>query len=85
MAKAKLDTTDYEELKKIGIPVTRVVFHDTVTSRTPGHAPETALYLEHPKKSRVAKMWYTPHGLLTEQAEGYKMIPLANVKDTDLA
>ena len=91
MAKAKQETIDpvneklVNKIKEEGISLTSVIFHDTVTSRTSDHLPEFAMYADHPKKSRKAKLWYHPIGLLIHQDEGYKIVPLANVKDTNLA
>lgn len=73
-----------EHLKRIGLPIKRAVFHDTVQSRTKDNMPNFAYYNEHQKKDRKAKMWYTHIGLLMEQEDGHKIIPLANVKETDL-
>lgn len=46
--------------------------------------PEYAFYTpeDNLKKERAAKMWFTPHGLVTEQKGHYKIIPLANIVDT---
>lgn len=60
------------------------VFHRAVRSHM--GEPETAFYNPEPnmKPSRVANMWYTPHGLVCEQKGKYKIIPLANVSDTNI-
>lgn len=75
-----------ESLKMTGIPVKAAFFHRTVLSMSvAGGTPEHALYDGGTdKKSRLAKMWYTPSGLLIEQKGLYKMVPLANVSDTNL-
>jgi hypothetical protein len=83
-----------ETLKKVkaliemGIPVKFALFRRTVRSNV--GTPESAFYaretdpkLPNPQPSRIAEMWYTPHGLVTLQAGGiYKVIPLANLVDT---
>ncbi len=69
------------EMKVAGIPLQMVVFNKTV--RTAGGEPETALFhASAVKATRLAKLWYTPHGVLIEQAGVYKIIPLAAVNDT---
>ena len=69
-----------------GIPVKRVVFHDTVLSYGDGSqgTPEFAFYATNAKPSRTAIMWYHALGLLLEQKGKYKIVPLANVKEVDL-
>lgn len=71
-----------QALIDIGIPLRKVVFGRTVVSIT--GEPEFAFYSPEPnlRPSRVAKLWYTPHGIVCEQAGSYKIIPLANVLDT---
>ena len=75
-----------EALLQHGIPLSKVVFHDTVLSY--GHnksgEPENALYDHGSKPSRTAKLWYTPHGIVVKQKENYKIIPLAAIKDNDV-
>lgn len=80
-----------ETLKENGIPIKCATFHKTINSIVDG-TPEYQYY--HPggtnKKSRTARMWYTPTGLLIEQSGSldqtlrHKLIPLANVSDTEL-
>ncbi len=74
------------ELIDAGIPLKRVVFHDTVLSLggKQGGEPENALYSSGSKPSRTAEMWYTPHGVVVKQRENYKIIPLAAIKDNDV-
>lgn len=71
-----------QALIEIGIPLKKVVFSRTVMSFE--NQPEFALFTPEPnlKASRIAKMWYTPHGVVCEQKGLYKIIPLANVLDT---
>ncbi len=72
----KLQT--WEMLKNAAIPVKEAVFHRTVKSWN--GEPETAFYATGGKPSRTATMWYSPYGLLCEQAKGKSIIiPLANV------
>lgn len=75
-----------QDLIENGIPVRKAVFHRTVIFDYAGGTPETAFYCESwskdMKKNKIAKMWYTPHGLVCEQAGLFKIIPLANVSDT---
>jgi hypothetical protein len=83
---APLALNQIEYLKNTGIPISLCVFHRTILSAL--NEPETALYSHGTsKKSRLAKMWYTPNGLLVEQKDKldniiHKLIPLANVSDT---
>lgn len=75
-------------LKSMGIPLRKAVFHRTVVSLI-GGSPENAFYddrnqVKKAQKSRQALMWYTPNGLLVEQVGKHKLIPLANVSDTDV-
>lgn len=78
-----------EMLISIGIPLQMVVFHKAVLSYGDGAVngvPEYALYAEHPKRSRRAKLWFTPSCVIIEQetkdAKTYrKLIPLAQVAD----
>lgn len=83
---ASRDQFDVESLIAMGIPIKAAIFHDTIRFGVQG-VPEFALYdpSEGSKASRTAKMWYTPAGLLCQQGKNQKLIPLANVKDTDLA
>lgn len=83
---ANKDSFDVQTLMDMGIPVKAAVFHDTIRFGIQG-VPEFALYdpSEKSKSSRTAKMWYTPAGLLCQQGKYTKLVPLANVKDTDLA
>lgn len=68
-----------------GIPLAKAVFHRTVTSRAHGEMPETAFFASGTNnKSRLAKIWYTPHGVVVEQNGKHKIIPLANVSDTNV-
>lgn len=75
-----------DSMKSTGIPLKAAIFHDTVRFGVKG-TPEFAFYApsEKSKPSRTAEMWYTPHGLLATQNGLTKLIPLANVKDTDVA
>lgn len=77
-----------EELIENGIPVRKAVFHRTVLFDYAGGTPESAFFspewAQDVKKQRVAKMWYTPHGLVCEQNGMWKIVPLANVSDTTL-
>lgn len=72
------------ELIQSGIPLHMAVFSKTVRSRMSAELPEFAFYDQGGKHSRTAKMWYTPHGVVTEQNGKYKIIPLANVTDTNV-
>ncbi len=77
-----------EMIKKLiesGIPLRQAIFNKTVLSWR--NEPENAFYSpqapgRQPKPSRTANLWYTPHGVVTEQGGVYKIIPLANVSDT---
>lgn len=76
-------------LIETSIPIRRAVFHDTVTSST--GEPEFAFYDQEKidgkpaaKPSRLAKLYYTPIGLIVDQKGKIKLIPLANVKDSDV-
>ena len=85
--KKETETSDFsfETLKELGIPVKAAIFERTVRFGMQG-TPEQALYdpSQKSKKSRTAEMWYTPAGLLCVQGDYKKLIPLGNVKDTDL-
>lgn len=85
LKKIESNITPVDVLKENGIPVKKATFHKTISSLVDG-TPEYQYY--HPdgthKKSRKAFMWYTPSGLLIEQNNKYKMVPLANVSDTEL-
>lgn len=86
--------TTIESLIADGIPLQKVILHRTVTSNSsfkpgvpiPGNAgePEQAFYAINPTKTRTANLWYTPHGVVIEQKGRYKIIPLANVSDTNV-
>jgi hypothetical protein len=84
--KPKEPSPQMKALIEIGIPIRLAVFHRAVRSGGKDGTPENAFYAKtdkgNPVPSRIAKMWYTPHGLVTEQAGVYKIIPLANVSDT---
>lgn len=77
---------DLQKLIEIGIPIKKAVFHRAVLFDHKTSAPETAYYSptygKDLKKHKVARMWYTPHGLICEQNDQWKIIPLANVSDT---
>ncbi len=79
---SKAIPTGVQALIDIGIPVRFAVFVKPVRSCL--GTPETAFFAQEPnmKSQKVAKMWFTPHGLVTEQKGTYKIIPLANVSDT---
>lgn len=74
----------------MGIPIRKATFHRTVIFDLgiSGGTPEHAYYspdwggLEKSKKHKIARMWYTPHGLVAEQQGVWKIVPLANVSDT---
>lgn len=66
-----------KELLANAIPVKEAVFHRVVKSKT--GEPETAFYAKDAKPSRLAKMGYSPHGLICEQKGYYIIVPLANV------
>lgn len=74
------------QLMENGIPIRKAVFHRTVIFDYAGGTPEYAFYSpewsKDIKKNRVAKMWYTPHGLICEQNGHFKIVPLATVSDT---
>lgn len=72
-----------ETLKANSLPVAIATFHKAIISMVDG-TPEYQFRHNAPKKSRVASMWYTPHGLLIEQRGRHKMVPLASVADTEL-
>lgn len=83
------------ELIKTGIPLQMAVFHRTILSHGDKQGgtgiPETGLFSPAPKgspmaakPSRTANMWFTPHGIVIEQRGRYKIIPLANVSDTNV-
>lgn len=71
-------------LLDIGIPLKVAIFHDTVRSFEGNGTPEFAYYdpSEKCQASRKANLWYTPHGVVMEKNGKYKLIPLANCKDT---
>jgi hypothetical protein len=76
-----------ESLIESGIPLKKVVFHDTVLSfgAQPSGEPESALYDGGTmKKSRLAQMWLTSAGIVIKQKDNYKIIPAAAVKDNDV-
>lgn len=74
----EFSTDLWEQMKLSGIPTKEAVFHRTVKSWN--GEPETAFYASGGKPSRTAQMWYSPAGLLCEQAKGKRIIiPLANV------
>lgn len=77
--------TALEILKESGLQLKSATFHKTIRSLFDG-SPEYTFYSPEgtQKRQRKANMWYTPAGLLIEQAGKYKMIPLANVADTEL-
>lgn len=84
---ANLNDQIVKELKASGLKLSKAIFHNTVESHPLNkndYSPEYALYAVTTKKERKADMWYTPTGLLIEQPGGRKLIPLAQVKDTDL-
>lgn len=73
----------FEKLIENGIPLRKCVFHKTIVSWN--NEPEYAFYAPEQglKKSRIAKMWYTPHGVAWEGEKGIRgIVPLANVSDT---
>lgn len=76
----------YEDLKKMGIPVKKVVFAKQILSWN--GTPETHFYSPGLGNidSRVANMWYTPHGLLCEQGpkQNKRIVPLGNVTYAEL-
>ncbi len=83
----KTDKTQIDILIESGIPLKMAVFHRPIKSIM--GEPEFAFYVKEtdpkkvsPKPSRIAKMWYTPHGLVTLQKDQFKLIPLANVSET---
>lgn len=89
------DKSKAEILIESGIPLQMAVFHRTVLSHGDKQGgtgiPETGLFAPSPKgspqaakPSRTANMWYTPHGVVVEQRGRYKIIPLANVTDTNV-
>lgn len=69
-----------------GIPIRFAIFHRAIRSHM--GEPETGMWDpscdKATKISRVGKMWYTPHGLVIDQGGKFKIIPLANVSDTDV-
>lgn len=70
-----------------GIPLRRAIFHDNILfTHCKECSPETSLFspewAKNVKRFRKANMWFTPHGLVCEQEGEYKIVPLANVKDT---
>lgn len=76
-----------QELIDIGIPLKNVIFLEPVLSYK--REPENAFYSplsegRQAKPSRTGSIWYTPHGVVVEQHGMYKIIPLSNVKDTDV-
>jgi hypothetical protein len=85
------DATALIDLIDSGIPLHSAVFHRSILSHggSQGGEPETGLYSPKnkgaaPKPSRTANLWYTPHGVVIEQKGRYKIIPLANVSDTNV-
>lgn len=86
MAKEKAKKEMPDQIKALitdGIPLQMAVFQKTVRSGHAAGTPETAFYASGTSVvSRIAKMWYTPHGVVTEQQGVYKIIPLASVSDT---
>ncbi len=73
-----------ESLTENAIELRRCVFFRTISSRGGEGFTESALHNVDTKPSRVGRMWYTPHGVVIEQTRGFKIIPLANVTDTDI-
>lgn len=84
--KIEIKKASIETIIGEGLPVSRVVFHDTVLSYgdQASGIPEFAFYATSAKPSRTAIMWYHSLGLLLEQKGRYKLVPLANVKESDL-
>lgn len=74
-----------QSLIDIGIPLQMAIFHDTVRSFEGNGTPEYQYYHQNKdthKTSRIAKLWYTPHGVVMEKLGKYKLIPLAALKDS---
>jgi len=72
-----------ESLKNNGIRVKRAVFNPSILSYGSdlNGSPETALFNESPKASKLANMWLCPGGILVVEQKGrYK----ANKTWTDL-
>lgn len=85
MAKTKETNSIIEQLKKDGIGLKTVFFNKTVTSSS--GEPEFRFFSEgmgQSRPSRVAKLWYTPSGILIEQKDKHKLVPLANVLESEL-
>lgn len=74
-----------EELIQNALKLKMVIFHHTVKAFD--GTPEYALYETAPntKSTRLAEIWYTPFGVVTKQHNIFKIIPLAQVKDTIVA
>lgn len=78
-----------DTLISLGVPLQMVVFHKAVLSYGDGSVngvPEYALYDVHHKRSRRAKLWFTPSCVIIEQENKdkkyRKLVPLAQVADT---
>lgn len=82
-SKAKDIPKAIESLIEIGIPLQMVVFKSkTVRSFVDG-APQWAFYVKEDglHRSKVAKMWFTPHGIIISQMDNWKIAPLSNVAE----
>ena len=74
-----------KDLIQNALKLKMVIFHHTVKAFD--GTPEYALYETAPntKSTRLAEIWYTPFGVVTKQHNIFKIIPLAQVKDTIVA
>ncbi len=83
-----------EALIAIGIPLERAVFHSDILSYGANRAgiPETGLFapptksgkVHTTKASKTANIWFTPNVVIIEQNGRFKLIPSANLKDSDV-
>lgn len=66
------------------LPCSRVRFQSDVTSVT--GEPEFTYYeaASTHRKSRIAKIYYGPHGVILLQEKKYEIIPLANVRQATI-
>ena len=76
-----VETSAYSDIKEMGIPVKTAVFHRAINAGPGVGTPDFALYTSGTNvSSRLATMWYTPHGLICEQkGNKRRIVPLANI------
>lgn len=71
-------------IKEFGIKLKSCTFHKAIKSLVDGTPEYTYYDSSNPKANRIAKMWYYRDGVLMAVGDRHKILPLAQIAETEV-